>query len=234
MFIIFGWSAVVILISSVLIMGSESFFINGTVILGWILFMLQLTWSNSEFFYINIKKVWFHIKNPDCMWNMQVEYEGDFDGSTYNKINKVFERQQSDFKLIKLSESRALYKLNSLQFEIVNEHNLIRVQLEDIEVSFRRSRRIIDEELAGLLEDLSKVLKEDNSNYYFNVSFKEFNPYYGFFIRRLNAKEISTFNVKFNVENNKVSINKNSIEIHTSSLQKLNQFSKEYLSLSPR
>lgn len=234
LFLIGGWSVVVILISSVLIIGSESFFINGTVILGWMLFMLQFTWNYSENFYMNFKKWWFFIKNPDCLWNMQVEYIGSFDEKTIATISEVFAKQQREFKFIQLSDSRVLYKLRSLTFEIVIEHNIVRIHLEDLEVSFRRSQRIIEEELALLLEDLSRALKEDESNFYFNVNFKQFNPYYGFFIRRLKAKDISTFNVKFNVEDDKVTINKDSIEIYTSSLQKLNQFSKRYLSLSPR
>lgn len=234
LFIISGWCVVIILISSVLITSSKSFFINGTVILGWLLFMLQFTWSYSEIFYMKIKRLWFFIKNPDCIWNMQVEYEGKFDENTIFKVTEVFEKQQGDFKLIVLSDIRSLYKIKSLSFEVTIEDGLVRIQLEDLEVSFRRSRKIIEDELSILLESFSKALKEDNSSYYFNVNFKEFNPYYGFFIRRLNAKKISTFNVKFNVDNNRVSINKQSIEIYTSSLQKLNQFSKEYLSLSPR
>lgn len=55
-----------------------------------------------------------------------------------------------------------------------------------------------------------------------------------FFIRRLNAEDINTFNVKFNIENDRVTINKNSIEVYTTSFQQLTIFSKQYLTLSPR
>ncbi|GGB51821.1 hypothetical protein GCM10011409_31740 [Lentibacillus populi] len=198
--------------------------------------MLQLTWNQSEFFYMYIKKIWFMIKNPDCVWNMHVEFNGGFDENTFTKIDEVFNDQIGDMKQIKLSNQRKLYRLGTLNFEInIDEsNNKIILSLNDLEVSFRRSRKIIDQELGCLLETLSKTLKDDRSEYFFNINFKDFNPYFGFFIRRLNAKEINTFNVKFNVQNDRVTINKKSIQVYTTSLQKLNSFSKEYLTLSPR
>ncbi|MFD2628820.1 hypothetical protein [Oceanobacillus kapialis] len=234
LFFIIGWCIVVALVIMVIVQNPNSFFVNGTIILGWLLFLLQLTWNNSEYFYIKIKRYWFFLKNPDCIWNMQIEFEGDFDENTFDKIDHLFNKQNSNLRIINLSNSRKIYRSNTLSFEVTVRKGLIQVHLEDLEVSFRRSRKIIDEEIGILLEEFSKILKEDNVNYYFNINFKEFNPYYGFFIRRLNAKNINTFNIKFNIESDKVTINKKSIEIYTKSLQKMNSFSKEYLSLSPR
>ncbi|WP_121639513.1 hypothetical protein [Virgibacillus sp. Bac330] len=235
-FFCIGWCIVIILVAVIIIKSSMSFLANGTIILGWLLFMIQLTWNYSEPFYMFIKRAWFFIKNPDCIWNMQVEFVGDFNIDTFNKIEEMFRDSTSDLKVIKLSNLRRLYKINTLTFEIVidNTNNIFRLDLSDLEVSYRRSRRLIDYELGEILEKLSRILKEDESKYYFNIGFKEVNPYYGFFIRRLKLKDINTFNVKFNVENDKVTVNKQSIEFYTTSLQKLNSFSKEYLTLSPR
>ncbi|MDY7044389.1 hypothetical protein RVS70_09245 [Virgibacillus sp. M23] len=234
-FLAIGWILVVLFVLIIVIQNPTPFFVNGTIILGWLLFMLQLTWTHSEYFYMVIKKVWFTIKNPDCIWKMQVEYSGDFEEDIVEKVDKVFNMQNQELKQINLSSSRRLYKVGTLSFELVVENNKkIRLQLEDLEISYRRSKKIIDEELSVLLEQLSRSIKEDHCEYYFNINFKEFNPYYGFFIRRLNSKDINTFSIKFNIENDKVTINKKSIDVHTTSLQKLNSFSKTYLSLSPR
>lgn len=214
----------------------SSFFINGTIISGWILFMTQLTWNQSETFYMQIKRILFFINNPDCTWNMMVEFSLNFDQDIFNKIDELFERKYSNIRIISLSNQRKIYKLDTIAIEVITDYsdNKVMFHIDNLEVSYRRSRNIIDHELGELFEKLSKCLKEDQSEYYFNVDFKEFNPYYGFFIRRLNATEINSFNVKFNIENDKVTIGKNSIEIYTTSLQKLNTLSKEYLSLSPR
>lgn len=234
--LLIGWLFVILLVSVTTISNPNSFFVNGTIICGWLLFIIQLTWNHSETFYMHIKSLWFYIKNPDCIWNMMVEYELKLNQHTFENVEAVFHELFSEVKITVISNIRRLYKLETINVEVSIDIKLnkIRLHIDNLEVSYRRSRNIIDKELGKLLEKLAYKLKIDNSDYYFNISFKEFNPYYGFFIRRLNAKDINSFNVIFNVEDEKVTINKESIEIHTTSLQKLNTISKEYLSLSPR
>ncbi|WP_018705774.1 hypothetical protein [Siminovitchia fordii] len=228
------WVVAFALIIINILINPGSFFTNGTLIVGWLFFSFQLTWSQSERFYMQLKSIWFFVKNPDCIWNMQVELCGNFHYEMLGKIDSFFLSKYEEIKITKLSNCRVLYKINTLAFEIVIEENQIRFTIDDLEVSYRRSRTIIQKEIGGLLEGLSRIAKEDSSDYYLNINFKEYNPYFGFFVRRLNANEINTFNVKFNIDNEKVSINKKSIELHTDSLSKLTDLSKEYLSLSPR
>ena len=207
-----------------------------SIIFGWLLFIIQLTWNHSETFYLYIKKIWFLIKNPDCIWDMVVEYNLEIDEKIFEKIDNKFNEHFSEIKIIPLSNVRRIYKLDTIGIEVsIDEiNNQLRLHIDKLEISFRRSRKIIDNELGVLFESLSQELKVDQSEFYFKVIFKEFNPYYGFFMRRLNSKDINTFNVKLNVENEKVTIGKKTIEIYSTSLQKLNVLSKQYLTLSPR
>ena len=230
------WGVVLALIIINLFTNPASFFVNGTIILGWFLFAIQLTWNQSERFYMFIKKLWFNMINPECVWNMEVSYQGDFDRDIFDVLDKTFLERGENQKIISVSNMRKIYKLDTLSFEIsVDEYSsTIQLSLQDLEVSYRRSKKIIEEELGQLLEEINKKIKADNTHYSLIIQFNEFNPYYGFFIRRLNAKDIQTFNVKFNIESDKVSIGKKRIEINTTTLQKLTTFSKEYLTLSPR
>lgn len=234
--LLLGWFLVILIVLIAVLSNSEAIFVNGTIIFGWLLFIIQLTWNQSETFYLYFKKFWFLIKNPDCVWNMMVEYDLDLDETVFDKIDHIFNQHFSKIRIITLSNIRRIYKLDTLAIEVsIDEnYNKLRLHIDNLEISFRRSREIIDNELGVLFESLSQKLKVDNSEYYFKIGFKEFNPYYGFFIRRLNAKDITTFNVKFNVENEKVTIGKKTMEIYTTSLQKLNVLSKQYLTLSPR
>lgn len=230
------WIISLILIIVNVIINPTSFFVNGTIILGWLLFAIQLTWNQSEKFYMTIKRCWFYMKNPECVWNMEIEYQGNFDRSTFDKLDSVFLNKGDNQRIIPISNTRKIYKLDTLSFEIsLNEqNNTLHLSLQDLEVSYRRSRKIIEDELGKLLEEINNKIKADNTHYSLIINFNDFNPYYGFFIRRLSAKDIQFFNVKFNIENDKVSIGKKSMEINTTSLQKLTTFSKEYLALSPR
>lgn len=232
--IIGAWLITTLLIIISLVNNPTSFWINGTVTLGWLLFALQLTWNQSERFYMWIKNVWFFIKNPDCLWNMQVEFNGEFDRDVYRKIDEVFSSASKDYKITTISNVRKQYKVGTLIYEVVINSEQVRLEVQDLEVSFRRSKTIIQKEIGGLLESLSKTLKEDKSNYYLTINFKEYNPYFGFFVRKLNANEVNTFNVSFKVDGERVSINQTSISLHTESLQAFRSFSEEYLALSPR
>lgn len=167
---------------------------------------------------------------------MVVEYNLEIDEKIFEKIDNKFNEHFSEIKIIPLSNVRRIYKLDTIGIEVsIDEiNNQLRLHIDKLEISFRRSRKIIDNELGVLFESLSQELKVDQSEFYFKVIFKEFNPYYGFFMRRLNSKDINTFNVKLNVENEKVTIGKKTIEIYSTSLQKLNVLSKQYLTLSPR
>lgn len=234
--LIAGWIFVTLLIIFILAYNPNSLFVNGTIVFGWLLFILQITWNNSETLYIHLKKYWFLIKNPDCIWNMVVEFDGDFDEETFKILDNVINDYTDKIKITTISNVRRIYKLDTLSFELTidKKERTLRLHIDNMEISFRRSRTIIDKELGILFEKISQSLRVINSEYYFNISFREFNPYYGFFIRRLNANDINSFNVTFNVEDQHVTINKKSMEIYTTSLQKLNVISKEYLSLSPR
>lgn len=233
--LIFVWLISIILILVNIFLSPKSFIANGTILLGWILFAIQSSWNLSEFFYMFLKKIWFFLKNPDCNWNMVVEFNGNFTIDVFNKIDDVFSNQISNYKIISLSYTRKIYRLGSLSFEInLESDQKIILQMEDNEVSYRRSVNLVENELGVLFERLSKQIKEDTTDYYLNISFNDYNSYFGFFIRRLNAEDINTFNVKFNIENDRVTINKNSIEVYTTSFQQLTIFSKQYLTLSPR
>lgn len=228
------WIAALLLIGINIIINPHSLFVNGTILFGWLLFAIQITWNQSERFYMLIKKGWFMFKNPDCIWNMQVEFTGSFNYDVFAVIDKVFAEQGKEYKITNLSITRKQYKVGTIKYEVVTSSEQIRLEVEDLEVSFRRSKNIIQDEIGILLENLSRVLKEDETDYYLNINFKEYNPYFGFFVRRLNAHEINTFNVKFQINNERVSINKSSIELQTDSLNKLTKLSKEYLTLSPQ
>lgn len=232
--IVVAWIITTTLIVINLAKNPNAILVNGTIILGWLLFAFQLTWNQSERFYMAIKNIWFVIKNPDCIWNMQVEFKGGFDKDIFDKINEVFSTQSKDYKITTISNARRLYKVRTLTYEVVVGSGQIRVQIQDLEVSFRRSKVIIQKEIGGLLESLSRVIKEDKCDYYLTIDFEDYNPYFGFFVRRLNANDITTFNVKFKIDDEKITINKKSIALHTESLQAFRNLSEEYLALSPR
>src|SRR5699024_5956743 len=101
--LLIGWLFVILLVSVTTISNPNSFFVNGTIICGWLLFIIQLTWNHSETFYMHIKSLWFYIKNPDCIWNMMVEYELKLNQHTFENVEAVFHELFSEVKITVIS-----------------------------------------------------------------------------------------------------------------------------------
>ncbi|PKU51250.1 MULTISPECIES: hypothetical protein [Lysinibacillus] len=231
--LILAWITTVVLMIINIKINPSSYFANGTIILGWLLFALQLSWNKSEWFYLTCKNLWYKFTNPECIWNMSIEYYGTFNEQVFEKLDQIFLNKESS-KVLQVSNVRRIYKVGTLSFEVVIDRESIRIELSDLEVSYRRSTHIIKTELGNILEDIPSKLKNDRCEYYLDIYFKGENPYYGLYLRRLDIRDIETFKIQFNIQNEKIVVNKERISINTNSLQSLRNFSEEYLTISPR
>jgi hypothetical protein len=216
---------------------TENWVFNGTVILGWLLFAIQLTMSHHEKAYLWVRSKWFQLMNPECLWNMTVVFNGSYDRTALDQVENALKgsRNLQPNKIETLSNLRKSYSIKSLRFEVAvdEQEGATYFSIHDMEVSFRRSRQLIETELAQLFEAMQMVLKPDSGQYGLNIEFKGYNPYFGFFVRRLNVEDIQRFHITFKVESDRVAVTKNSIEINTDSLQHLRILTTRYLTLSP-
>lgn len=230
------WGIAVIVMAVYLYRAPNNFLINIPLILGWVLFLFQITWDKSERFYIWWKRLVFIIKNPESIWNMRITFKGYYERNIFNKIDNIFSSQSKKLSITSLSNTRKLYRLSSISFEVVLREDLSEIDfmIHDLEVSYRRSKQIIERELAHIFEIIQMDLKPDSGNYHLNIEFKGLNPYFGFFVRRLNISDVNGFNVTFKVESDQITVSKRGIEINTRTIQNLNTLSKDYLALSPR
>lgn len=230
------WVVITILLTVFLIKQPDELLINVPLVLGWILFLLQLTWAKSEKFYLYWKRFIFNLKNPESLWNMRVTFQGDYDRTYFKKIDDLFYQYNKDIHITLISNTRKLYRVGSISFEVsINENQgEVNFTIHDLEVSYRRSKNIIEKELNYMFEKIQMELRPKHGDYHLAINFKGFNPYFGFFVRRLNANEIIGFDVTFFIEKDRVAVSKTGIEINTDTIGNLNILSKEYLALSPR
>lgn len=228
------WLVFVLIFASVFIL-PENLLVNGTTIVGWFLLAIQSTYNNSERFYLAVKRLWFNVKNPSCIWNMQAELHGDFERGMFDKLNKELKDIGDDsYKIITISNTRRIYKIQTLNLEVALDEgeSRLHIYIHDLQVSFRDSKEIIDKKLSRIFETIQYVAKANKGSYGMNITFKEYNPYFGFFVRRLNDKDVQGFNIKLKVSDDRVIVSNSGIEINTDELNKLNQLSKSYLALS--
>ncbi len=214
---------------------SEQWLLNGTLTLGWVLFAIQMTVSHFEKVYLFLKRIWFEVSNPECIWSFQVTYNGEFNRDTLLLVEHFFLENQQDVTVTNISNIRKLFRMGTLSLEVYldEELKILRFSIHDMEISYRRSKSFIEDRLASLFESLQLKLKPDSGAFDLTINFNDYNPYFGFYVRRLNAGEVQRFNVIFRIDNDRVSVGKNQIEINTQSLQHMRSLSKKYIVLSP-
>ncbi|MFY3790810.1 hypothetical protein ACOQFO_03730 [Ureibacillus sp. MALMAid1270] len=110
---------------------------------------------------------------------MAIEFHREYDVSIFTKIERIFLNSKNS-KVQILSDSRRQFKNNTLSYDIVLNDDYLRIELNDLEVSYRRSIRIIKDEIGKIIEEVNKELRPDSTEYYLNIRFKEGNPFYGF------------------------------------------------------
>jgi hypothetical protein len=233
--ILFVWIVVTFLLFISLFKNPYDFFINGTIVLGWLLFALQFTANQSESFYLFLRRNWLFVTNPECLWNMQVSMNGSYDRTIFSIIDDCLQRYGDSLRITKLSNTRQLYRIKSISIEISVDEDVgeIYFSIYDLEVSYRRSKDIIEKEISKLFELIQTKIKPDSRRFGLKIEFKGSNPYYGLYVKRMNVDDVQGFNITFKVENDRVAITKTCLEINTDSIQNLSILSKEYITLSP-
>lgn len=229
-----SWLISISLITFVLLNPGD-FFIEGTLILGWLLFTFQITLKNSEKAYIYWSKAKYFVINPSCSWNMNIEFKGEFSHKTFSEIENVLANHYIRIdNILELSNQRKLYRVKNLNIEIIIDHDRISFDIQNLKVSYRDSNNIIENEISSLFEKLQNKIRTEEINYNLIVNFQGQNPYYGLYINQLNAEHINYFNIHFKLDKEKVTVSDHDLEINTTELSQLRMLTKKYLTLSPR
>ncbi|MGN4807854.1 hypothetical protein ACTFSP_09625 [Bacillus cereus group sp. MYBK108-2] len=214
-----------------------NFWTNGTIILGWILLAIQTTYNNLDIFFMFVKRMKFQIQNPDCVWNMRMYMMTNASGNLLDELDlKLAQIYTADqLKIRQISMVRRDYKLGAIRFEVnYNEDKKEFIfDIQDMEVSYRGSKRIFDDKLDILINDLRRVFQPYNERYHVGIEFKELNPYFGLFLKKLDSKNIDGFNVSFHMKDSQINVYKKQIEISSGNYENLKSTAKSYLALSP-
>ncbi|PRR71964.1 hypothetical protein [Neomoorella humiferrea] len=211
---------------------------NGTLLLGWILFLFNWLYYHVDQIYWLVQKGKYTIINPDTTWDLSIRYSvKKIDPITISTLQKhITKAAILDRAIIRtLSLNRFEVKADELNIEIYfdMDNSTIEVLFSKIPVSFRGSQRTIEERILPIIENLENDLAVITKKYWLTVYFGELNPYFGLYMRRLHQKNISEMHVKIN-DNNKgtLELSKQKLTIMTETLNTLNEKARKYLTLS--
>lgn len=212
------------------------FWVNGTMLLGWILFAFQMLYSRGDKLYWFVQKLKYSIINPDTQWDLTVRYFGPkVDATVIPAVQLALSKAAVFDRAVvrNISKQRIEIKADELTMEVYVEDQSLQVMFTKIPVTFRGSNRTIDKRITPALEELEACLAIEKKSYWLTVYFGAMNPYFGLYIRRLGQQNVTDMNIRINNNGlDQLEISKQKLTISTATLNELGETAKKYLTLS--
>ena len=211
---------------------------NSSMVLGWLLLLMQSAYVKIEAVYWFVQKTKYTIYNPDTVWDMTIRYKtNSLDEKAIMKAQQevcktaVLDRPE----LRRLSNQRLEIRSDELFVELyVNwDEGLFQVFFNKLPVSFRGSQRVLNDRIIPIIEAIEKSLVIESKQYWLSVYFGNINPFYGLYMRRMKQNRITEFNIRAKLgDREELIISRDKVEISAGSLSQLANEGRKYLTLS--
>jgi hypothetical protein len=217
-----------------------------TTVLGWSLFIVQYLYNKSENFYVwvNLARVW--ATNETTKWNFTVDFYPSKRKDFLSKISKLISYNSPKSITWHKDVNSAIvnlpgYTLRIIETEVNNAAEerdyVIVIQISNLELPFRSFRRKIENEIIPVLNEISNIIKPTNQKYVAKISYSEANPFFGYFVRKLDLPKVVSFTCDIlesgvSGSSQNVIVRKDKIEIVTDNLAALQSLSFKYIALS--
>lgn len=217
-----------------------------TIVLGWSLFFIQYLYNKSENFYVRMNQLKLWATNETTKWNFTVDLYHSKKPSSLEKISKLISKHDSKSITWHKDRSSLIVNLPGYTIRIIETHarnsfdetdEVITVQVSNLEMPFRSFRKRIEGEIVPLLNEIATIAKPSSQKYVAKIGFADPNPFFGYFVRKLDLPKVVSFtcdilenNVGGNSQN--VTVRKDRIEIVTDNLAALQSLSFKYMAFS--
>jgi hypothetical protein len=232
--ILIPW-AIVIFLTFFIVKDNSQFFANGTILIGWVLFALQLTYNKTN----KLKHFLTHIynkylKQTDIIWDVSITMSSKVNEKHLDNFEiKLFESYQANkIKVHQLSSKRREYRVGTLKFEINACEDQTRVVFQDMETNYRRTKEFLESNIDELLNLFRLVFKPDKEQINVRLSLPNHNPYLSKYIDK-NRDMIDYMRIDIKENNTKFSIRKDSIDISSENYNEIKSDIKKLLYFKP-
>ncbi|MGG5340642.1 hypothetical protein [Enterococcus sp. AZ192] len=195
---------------------------------------------NKAFILWNKAKTW--ILNPGLEW--QITSYIVYDSIDQEKLLNLFSNILSDpdyKELVGEEMQKVSERGNTLAIKIgLTLFTISAIDQSTIKISsssninYRESKDVINKHfkyLSRMIDmTLNSVAKE--SSFSLKIKFRKENPYYGLYVRRLDNSELSSFILKYSIDNMKFVVSNNSIEVTCKSFETIEKISSDFLVIS--
>ena len=183
-YVLFGSLIALVILGCMVFKYPNWFIANGTLLLGWILFIMQIAYNRSETLYWIIQKVKYYVVNPDTQWDLSIRYHSKNINTELLPLvqNGLIKAAKIDRPTIrKYSLNSFEIRADELNIEVSfdEENNYLEVFFTKIPVSFRGSQRMIEQRIVPILEEIENKTQISDKTYWLTVYFGNINPYFG-------------------------------------------------------
>lgn len=230
-FLLILWSITIVILLYNLFHLENGFFANGTIIIGWVLFILQYTMKHSEKFYFLIHRMISYGTNNSNQWNFQFEFfSKDFDINDLEAIVSeiTMVKKSIDFNLSR----KQITTENGMIIEISKNSSDDKVvfQISDYTVPYRESKKIIDVDISPIIETIIQDYSIEDIKFSLTIFLKNKNPYYGFLLNQVEKNsKLAFFQAKLKIGFGSVDILNNRIIISANKFTELSRIAKDIL-----
>ncbi len=229
--------------------GGSKFVETVTIILGYILFFLQYFYSKSEGFYLKANNLRLWLTNDTTKWNFTIDFYDCAQVQPLKNIWSVASRKNNN--AIKWHDDEHSIIINmpgyTIRSFISNEEynesreldyrSVVTVQVSNLELPYKSFKQKIENEIIPLLKDIVDVIKPEKEKYAAKISFSSSNPYFGYFVRKLELTKVVSFScdlIETSVGGHPqtITVRKDRIDIVTNDLLSLQTLSMKYAALS--
>ena len=220
-----------------------------TVGMGWVLFILQYLYSKSERFYVltNALRLW--ITNETTQWNFTVDLYGCSTADPVQEAWSVISRQSRQARRWHSDDTSLIVNMPGYTLRVfaagsppsllhdADDLLTVCIQVSNLELPFRSFRERVENEAMPLIKEMVDVLRPATEKYAVKIGFSSTNPYFGFFVRRLDLPRVVSFTcdlIETSVggQEQRVTVQKDRVEIVTNDLLALQALSSKYVRLA--
>ncbi|MFC6038392.1 hypothetical protein ACFPYN_02880 [Paenisporosarcina macmurdoensis] len=234
--IIFWLFVGLILISFSVFTEPNDFLANGTTYLGWVLFIIQLSYNKSDKFNIMINKLNHYIFNIGSYTSVEIKYKVNtnieiFHDSAERFYNK-FEDQVEIFK--KVSNCRYSIELDKLKMDLFfdEDTNEIFLEFRETGIGYRDTLHYLEHDVQEVVESFTEIINPIFKDYYLNIRFGKSNPFYGFYLKKLSKEEVVNYHVSIKNSKSFIEIDEKHLNLRSSTQQDFILSAKKYLAIT--
>lgn len=240
MLIFIVWFVTIVLLIVNILFDTSNFWINGTIISGWILFAVQFSYSRWESFYILFNKIKYTFLNINSILHIKFIYRGRFNRLVFNELcEKLFSSNNNNInfqKIIPISNVRSRLVAEEFELEVYfnEDDGEIQVTFKEIRIGYRDILNFLQNEIHFVNECLNKYINYETNDYYLKIKFKNSNPFFGFYFHKINTKTINSYYISFIDGQNFIDIDSTSINIRSKSYSDFLKVTKKYITISSK